>query len=107
MGRILVLLVYWAVIIYMMAHHAVRKDALFWERIGYRNAWVTVTQVPLLYLLASKTNIIGWIGGMSYERLNWFHRWVARTMFVTATVHGFHFWREWVIADFLEPQLEF
>ena len=27
-------------------------------------------------------------------------------MFVTATVHGFHFWREWVIADFLEEQLE-
>lgn len=90
----------------MMVHHAVRKDALFWERIGYRNAWVTVAQVPLLYLLASKTSMIGWITGTSYERLNWLHRWVARTVFVTATVHGFHFWREWVIRDFLDEQLE-
>ena len=105
-GRVVALLIYWAVIIYMTTHNAIRKDALFWERIGYRNAWVTVTQVPLLYLLASKTNIIGLIAGTSYERLNWLHRWVARTMFVTATVHGFHFWREWVIADFLEEQLE-
>ncbi len=106
MGRVLVLLVYWAVIIYMMSHDAIHKDGLFWERIGYRNAWVTVTQVPFLYLLTSKANIIGLISGISYERLNWLHRWVARTMFVTATVHGFHFWREWVIADFLQEQLQ-
>ncbi|KAI8627307.1 ferric reductase like transmembrane component-domain-containing protein [Xylariaceae sp. FL1651] len=104
MGRVLVLLVYWAVIVYMMVHDAVIKDIYFWERIGYRNAWVTVTQVPLLYLLASKTNMIGLIAGTSYERLNWLHRWVARTMFVTATVHGFHFWAEWVRYDILQAE---
>ncbi|RYP40387.1 hypothetical protein DL767_001742 [Monosporascus sp. MG133] len=106
MGRVLVLLAYWAVIIYMMIHNAIHIDALFWERIGFRNAWIATTQVPLLYLLSSKTNIIGWISGTSYERLNWLHRWVARTMFVTTTVHGFHFWRQWVIADFVQEQLE-
>lgn len=105
-GRIICLLVYWAVIIYMMAAGAIVKDAYYWERIGFRNAWVTITQVPFLYLLASKTSIIGLIAGTSYERLNWLHRWVARTMFVTATVHGFHFWSEWVQADFLEFEME-
>lgn len=105
-GRIVILLVYWVVIIYMMTHQAILKDFLFWERIGYRNAWITVTQLPFLYLLASKTSIIGLITGTSHERLNWLHRWVARTMFVTATVHGFHFWREWVIADFLEQEIK-
>ncbi|KAK7743662.1 ferric-chelate reductase Frp1 [Diatrype stigma] len=105
-GRILVLIVYWVFIIYMMSHEAIYKDGLFWERIGYRNAWVTVTQVPFLYLLASKTSIIGLVAGTSHERLNWLHRWVARTMFVTATVHGFHFWREWVIADFLQAEIK-
>ncbi|KAI1075365.1 ferric reductase like transmembrane component-domain-containing protein [Whalleya microplaca] len=105
MGRIIALLIYWAVIIYMMAKSVVVKDAYYWERIGYRNAWVTVTQVPMLYLLASKTNIIGLITGTSHERLNWLHRWVARTMFVTATVHGFHFWTEWVRSDLVEMEL--
>ncbi|KAF2964838.1 hypothetical protein GQX73_g8754 [Xylaria multiplex] len=106
LGRVLVMLVYWAIIIYMMVQGAVIKDVYFWERIGYRNAWVTVTQVPLLYLLASKTNMIGLIIGTSHERLNWLHRWVARTMFVTATVHGFHFWAEWVHYDIVQDELE-
>ncbi|KAI1169809.1 ferric reductase like transmembrane component-domain-containing protein [Nemania sp. FL0916] len=106
LGRVLVLLVYWAVIIYMMVHGAIIQDVYFWERIGYRNAWVTVTQVPLLYLLATKTNMIGYIIGTSHDRLNWLHRWVARTMFVTATVHGFHFWAEWVHYDIVQDELE-
>ncbi|ETS76799.1 hypothetical protein PFICI_12186 [Pestalotiopsis fici W106-1] len=105
MGRVICLFVYWAVIIYMMTAGAVVKDAYFWERIGFRNAWVTVTQVPLLYLLSSKTSIIALLAGSSYERLNWLHRWVARTMFVTATVHGFHFWSEWVLYDYVDLEL--
>lgn len=105
MGRVICLFVYWAVIIYMMTSGAIIKDAFFWERIGFRNAWVTVTQVPFLYLLSAKTSIIGLVAGTSYERLNWLHRWVARTMFVTATVHGFHFWTEWVTYDYLEDEL--
>ncbi|KAH7038331.1 ferric-chelate reductase [Microdochium trichocladiopsis] len=106
MGRILLLLAYWAVIIYMMTADAIFKDVLFWERIGYRNAWTSVMQVPLLYMLALKTNLVGLISGTSYERLNWLHRWVARTLFVTATVHGWHFYQQWVIADIVEWQLE-
>jgi len=106
LGRVIALLIYWAIIIYMMTAGAIADDAFFWERIGFRNAWVTVMQVPLLYLLASRCNIIGFIAGTSHERLNWLHRWVARTIFVTATVHGWHFYTEWVIADFVEYQLK-
>ncbi|KAK2057853.1 ferric reductase like transmembrane component [Colletotrichum caudatum] len=106
LGRVLVLLAYWAVIIYMMADGAVVKDAYFWERIGFRNAWVTLMQMPLVFLLAMKVSPVGLIAGVSHERLNWLHRWVGRTMFVTATVHGFHFWTEWVLADFVEVQLK-
>ncbi|KAK0712101.1 hypothetical protein B0H67DRAFT_555956 [Lasiosphaeris hirsuta] len=106
LGRVIALLIYWAIIIYMMAYGAVVKDAFFWERIGYRNAWVTVMQIPLMYLLASKCNVLGFIAGTSHERLNWLHRWVARTVFVTATVHGWHFYTEWVLADFVDYQLK-
>ncbi|EFQ32844.1 ferric reductase like transmembrane component [Colletotrichum graminicola M1.001] len=105
LGHVLVLLAYWAVIIYMMANDAVVKDAYFWERIGFRNAWVTLMQMPLVYLLSMKVSPVSLIADISHERLNWLHRWVGRTMFVTATVHGFHFWTEWVRADFVEEQL--
>ncbi|KAL2270588.1 hypothetical protein VTJ83DRAFT_2772 [Remersonia thermophila] len=106
LGRVVVLLVYWIIIVYMMAIHVSVKDAFYWERIGYRNAWVTITQLPLLYLLATKCNVIGFLVGTSHERLNWLHRWVGRTMFVTATVHGWHFYTDWARADFVEYQLK-
>ncbi|KAL2161786.1 hypothetical protein VTH06DRAFT_7570 [Thermothelomyces fergusii] len=102
LGRLIMLLVYWIVIIYMMTIDVVVKDVFFWERIGYRNAWVTITQVPFLYLLASKCSVVGFLVGTSHERLNWLHRWVGRTMFVTASVHGWHFFTDWVRSDFVE-----
>ncbi|KAJ6786658.1 hypothetical protein PWT90_03598 [Aphanocladium album] len=106
LGRILTLLCYWAMIVYFMSWRVVRHDATYWERIGFRNAWVSVCQLPMLYLLAMKYNPIGFLIGSSHERLNWLHRWVARTMFVTVTCHGFHFWTEWVRADFVQYELE-
>ncbi len=99
LGRVLVLLAYWAVVVAFMTDGAIIKDVNFWERIGFRNAWVTVTQLPLLYLLAGRSSVLGTIAGVSYERLNWIHRWVARTMFITASVHGWHFYNEYAIAD--------
>lgn len=105
LGRVFVVLCYWAMIIYFMSWDVVRNDGTYWERIAYRHAWVTVSQLPMLYLLSMKFNIVGFIIGSSHERLNWLHRWVARTMFISATCHGFHFWTEWVRADFVAYEL--
>lgn len=97
-GRAIVLLVYFAIIIGFATGRAVVYDVNFWERIGFRNAWVSITQLPLLYLLAGKTSVIGTLTGSSHERLNWLHRWVGRVMFVTASVHGWHFYSEYAEA---------
>ena len=99
LGRVLVLLVYWGVIVGFATDGAIIMDVNYWERLGFRNAWVTITQLPLLYLLAGKSSVLGLLVGTSYERLNWLHRWVARTMFVTATVHGWHFYTQYARAD--------
>lgn len=105
-GRVIVLLAYWAVIIYMMAGHgAIIQGYSHWEQLAFRNAWTTIMQMPFLYLLAMKVNPIGLLTGISHERLNWLHRWVGRTMLITATVHGFYFWTVWVRGDFVEWQL--
>jgi hypothetical protein len=106
LGRVLSLASYWAIIIFMMTSSAITKDAYYYERLGFRNAWISVTQVPLVYLLASKSCILGWIIGSSHERLNWLHRWVSRTLLLTVTVHGGFFMREWMRADFVVLELQ-
>ncbi|KAL2885619.1 Ferric reductase transmembrane component 3 [Ceratocystis lukuohia] len=106
LGRCIVLFTYWLVVFLMATEDAVKDDVYYWERIGYRNAWVTTTQLPLVYLLANKTNPLGLLLGVGHERINWFHRWVARTMLITATLHGFFFYAEWDRANFVKIQME-
>jgi len=106
LGRCLIILIYWAVIIYMLVWQSIVNGPYYYEKIGYRAAWVSITQVPFVYLLASKSSIIGLLSGSSHERLNWLHRWVSRTLLVTATVHGGFFYAEWYQADFVEIELQ-
>ncbi|PHH91842.1 hypothetical protein CDD83_10092 [Cordyceps sp. RAO-2017] len=106
LGRALVLLAYWAVVAVLMSRDAVVADVFYHERIGYRNAWVTLAQLPMAQLLAVKcASPLAWLLGCGPERLSWLHRWVARTMLVVATVHGFSFWTEWERADFVAFEL--
>ncbi|KKA28646.1 hypothetical protein TD95_001890 [Thielaviopsis punctulata] len=106
LGRCVVLAVYWLVVFLMATANAVDHDAYYWERIAFRNAWVTTTQLPLVFFLANKTNIMGILLGVGHERINWFHRWVARTMLLTATLHGWFFFAEWAKADFVKLEMQ-
>ncbi|PVH89754.1 hypothetical protein DL98DRAFT_476129 [Cadophora sp. DSE1049] len=106
LGRVLILCFYWAVVAYMMTYQAIVDDANYYERLGFRNGWIAVTQVPLVYLLATKSSLIGHIIGSSHERINWLHRWVSRTLLLTVTIHGGFFVRQYVRADFLALELE-
>jgi hypothetical protein len=76
-----------------------------WEIVGFRAAWVSVAQLPLIYCLSCKINVLSLITGISYERLNWFHRWAARTLFLTVAVHWSFFFREWSIANFVQLEI--
>ncbi|KAJ6084266.1 hypothetical protein N7486_011066 [Penicillium sp. IBT 16267x] len=55
--------------------------------VGIRAGWLAVAQLPLIVLLTGKHNLIGLITGVSYERLNVLHRWVARGLLLLATFH--------------------
>lgn len=61
------------------------------ESVGFRCGVVTLGQLPLIFLLSGKNNVVGWLTGVSYERLNWLHRWTARCMLLTATIHMGYF----------------
>jgi len=110
-GRCLVLAVYWIVILTMLWSNTILTESSSeyiykWEKVGFRAAWVSVTQIPFIYLLSCKFNPISLLTGISYERLNWLHRWTARTVFLTIIVHWTFFFQEWVEADFVKLQLE-
>ena len=110
-GRCLVLAVYWIVILTMLWSNTIltkgSSEYIYkWEKVGFRAAWVSVTQIPFIYLLSCKFNPISLLTGISYERLNWLHRWTARTVFLTIIVHWTFFFQEWVEADFVKLQLE-
>lgn len=105
-GRSVLLLCYGAVLTFMLTNRAIVEDAYYHERVGFRAAWISVTQIPLVYLLSSKSSLVGVVVGSSHERLNWLHRWVSRSLLLTVTVHGGFFFREWWIADFIQKELD-
>jgi predicted ferric reductase len=75
------------------------------EDVAFRCGVVTLGQLPLIFLLAGKNNIIGYLSGVSYERLNWLHRWCARTMLLTATIHMGYFFSSWDRYDYIPYKL--
>lgn len=79
-----------------------------WERenIGYRCGFVAIAQFPFIFLLAGKNNLIGYVTGISYERLNWLHRWCARCLLLTTTIHMGYFFADWAPYDYIGTQLQ-
>jgi predicted ferric reductase len=76
------------------------------EDVAFRCGVVTLGQLPLVFLLAGKNNIIGYLTGVSYERLNWLHRWCARCMLMTATIHMGYFFSSWDRYDYIPYKLK-
>ena len=106
LGQTLVLAAYWLCVTLLLTSNAVIHDAYYWERIGFRAAWISVTQVPFVFLLSGKLNVASFLLGSSYDGISWLHRWVSRTLFVTVTIHGGFFMTEWVRADFVALELQ-
>ena len=80
-------------------------DQWQWEDIGYRIGVVAAAQLPLLFVLGGKHNIIGVLTGCSYEKLNWLHRWTARILLLTVTIHMAFWFRDWARYDFIKVKL--
>ncbi|KAL1942477.1 hypothetical protein VTO73DRAFT_6079 [Trametes versicolor] len=53
-----------------------------------RAAALSVSQLPLLTALGTKNSILAYITGVSYDKLNFFHRMVARVIFILLWVHA-------------------
>ncbi|KAL4805872.1 FAD-binding domain-containing protein [Aspergillus unguis] len=82
------------------------EDQWSWEDIGYRTGFVTIAQLPLIFLLSSRRNIISILTNTSYPSLNYYHRWMARTLWLSATVHMLFWFRSWGRYNYIMNQLQ-
>jgi predicted ferric reductase len=59
----------------------------FLDDVAFRGAWISLTQIPLIYFLSTKRGPVNLLSGFSHERINWLHRWIGRMLFVSTTTH--------------------
>ncbi|KAF3044619.1 hypothetical protein E8E12_004083 [Didymella heteroderae] len=76
----------------------------FVDDVAFRAAWVTVTQIPLVFLLSSKHGLTNVLASASYERVLYLHKWTGRMIFVSATTHVVVMKSSISIADILLSQ---
>lgn len=105
LGRILILCLY-QVVVGVFSFYDVHRGFGSLEDFGFRIGWIATAQMPLIFLLASRLNVIAMLMGMSYEQLNWLHQWVARTFLLFSTLHGLYFIVLWVKQDFFWAELK-
>ncbi|KAJ6558686.1 hypothetical protein B0H10DRAFT_2240807 [Mycena sp. CBHHK59/15] len=60
-----------------------------------RMAWIAISQLPLVILLASKNNVLGMLLGAGYERLNFLHRFAGRVVVLGCNAHGLGYALKW------------
>jgi len=105
LGRIYLVALYITLILILLLKDSIVSGAWYYETLAFRAAWCSVSQVPLIFLLAQKSSIVGFLIGSSHERLNWAHRTVARILLFTVTIHFSFFWREWSIYHVVESEI--
>ncbi|KAF8066781.1 hypothetical protein FPV67DRAFT_1496412 [Lyophyllum atratum] len=60
-----------------------------------RTGWVAVAQLPFVFALGTKNNILGMLIGFSYAKLNFLHRYVGRLIVLAANIHGLGYMYKW------------
>lgn len=59
--------------------------------LALRSGMMALGLMPFIYVLGSKVNFISLLTGVSHEKLQVYHQWLARFMFFLATVHAIPF----------------
>ena len=105
LGRVLLVIAELVAVIVLCFYALHPSDEWQWEDIGYRTGFIACAQLPLVFLLAGKNNVVGLLVGASYEKLNWLHRWTARVLFLTVTIHMGFWFTSWYRFDYIKVKL--
>ncbi|KAG2040684.1 ferric reductase like transmembrane component-domain-containing protein [Suillus americanus] len=91
LGQGLILVIYSAALVYA----GFLKSNPFVDPL--RTGFVAVSQIPIVYLLATKNNILGIFLGLGYEKLNYIHRFAGTLLVIASNVHSLGYIYEWTI----------
>ncbi|KAG2143176.1 hypothetical protein BD769DRAFT_1625727 [Suillus cothurnatus] len=98
-NQVLLMLVYITIIFYVSFY----KSDPFTDPL--RAGFVITSQIPFVYALATKNNIIGMMVGVGYEKLNFLHRLVGKLMVIGGNVHFIGYIYKWSLAGELNKRL--
>ncbi|KAK9474133.1 uncharacterized protein V1510DRAFT_305275 [Dipodascopsis tothii] len=106
LGRILVVMAYFGLIMGLCFYHDGIRDPMNWDAASLRAGWLAIAQLPLIVALACKRIfVLDALTGLSYVSLNFYHRWVARGTIVLATIHMGLQLANWARYDFIAQGL--
>ncbi|KAL1405595.1 hypothetical protein Q8F55_009234 [Vanrija albida] len=84
-------------VVFTFVGYTITRESIFWpgrpdieltryvaDRTGIMCFW----NLPLLWALAGRNNLVLWLTTWSYSSLNLFHRWVARVATLQAVIHS-------------------
>lgn len=91
LGQALVLVIYSAALVYA----GFLKSNPFADPL--RTGFVAMSQIPVVYLLATKNNILGIFLGLGYEKLNYIHRFAGTLLVIASNVHSLGYIYQWTI----------
>lgn len=78
-------------IAFLLAYLAVICVALFYQSDPRSNTnragFVVMSQMPFVFALGTKNSVVTALTGISYEQLNFVHRWVGQLMFLASLFH--------------------
>ncbi|TFY62033.1 hypothetical protein EVJ58_g4126 [Rhodofomes roseus] len=60
-----------------------------------RLGFVATSQLPVIYIMATKNNVFGTLIGQGYEKLNWVHRYVGRVVVLVVNLHAMAYFAKW------------
>ncbi|THH16312.1 hypothetical protein EW146_g4311 [Bondarzewia mesenterica] len=98
-GKLFVLAVYLGIVFYA----AFYKSNPFTDL--NRAGFVAMSQVPIVVALANKNNLLSWVSGIAYEKLNYIHRFAGRLIAVAINVHAIGYIYQWFITGTLKVEL--
>ncbi|KAG9018511.1 hypothetical protein FRB93_000214 [Tulasnella sp. JGI-2019a] len=90
-GLVLAFAIYTAFISFGIFYHTTLTTSFNPKRAG----WMVAGQVPFIVFLSTKNNLLGFMLGMGYDKLNVWHRWVGKTMFLAMMAHVVGYLARW------------
>jgi len=100
LGQLIVLAIYLGVMLYA----ALYKSNPLADPI--RTGFVAMAQVPIVFALAAKNGVLGWLTGIGYERLNFLHREVGKLVGLYINIHALGYFYAWSVAGTLSASLK-